>query len=113
MAQSSTVPQGAAPIRAGYNRASNEIWIESTPITLTVLLNDRMLDLAKPVKFYYGTGTKPFVEIRVTQDGKIQNSTLQKRGDPFLIFSAEIIYDPIAKTLKDVGSGDSSGKPKL
>ena len=111
--QADKVLPDATPVRAVYNGASNEIWIESTPVPLTFLLNNSMLDLTKSVKFYYGQDTKLIGEIQVTQDGRIQDTTLQARGDPYLIFSAAITYNPVTKTLEDVGSVTTTGQPKL
>jgi hypothetical protein len=95
-------------VRVSYRRDTNEnsIWIEQTPTQLLILLNEAMLDLKKPITVYYGTpraSRQAIGSITVKQDRNIQIATLMARGDPKLIFSAAITFDPNSKTAMNAG----------
>ncbi len=79
-----------ATVVASYDRATNSVTIEqcdATQGTLKVFLNSSMLNLFKPVSV-----TVAGVTIRVDPvcSRQIMESTLKMRGDPELVFSAEI-----------------------
>lgn len=95
-------------VRVSYRRDANEnsIWIEQTPTQLLILLKEAMLDLKKPITVYYGTpqgSRQTIASITVKRDLNIQKATLMARGDPKLIFSAAITFDPNSKAAANAG----------
>ena len=72
---------------------------------LPVLLKEAMLDLKRPITVYYGTqgSRQTIASITVKQDLNIQKAIFMARGDPKLIFSAAITFDPNSKTAARAG----------
>jgi predicted esterase len=62
---------------------------------ISVRLNDEMLDLDKPVKIT--SGGKLLFEGNVNRSVAILDKTLNERGDPKCVFSAEITVDLLAR----------------
>ena len=105
-------PGNDTTVRVRYNPAANAIWIEQTPITLTLLLNSKMMDLTKPIRVVFGPQKSILPPITVMQYDTVQLDTLKVRGDPDYVFSASIIFDKNSEKVRDGGGQIFSTSPR-
>ena len=99
-----------AIIRASYNTSGNWIQIDEPNDYVAILLNEKMVDLNKPIIVYPGPTkdgkTKP-VTITVKRSDKIEQRTLEARGDRQLVFSAMIYFESKGGNNWDVKTVDT------
>ena len=73
-------------IRARYsiNVSEQRIWIEQTPVPVTILLNSKMgFDFSKPVTVYIGKSREVITpQMTLIQYDTVQKATVEARGDP-------------------------------
>lgn len=83
--------KGGSLIEAKRDRQTIEILKVENVKKLLIRLDDRMLDLDQPVKIVYRG--KPLFEGKVPRTAETLKKTLGGRGDPKLMFDAEIAVD--------------------